>query len=120
MASPPFWQPKQWKSFWPESTLSDGERSSWNGHSPEYRPAPARLSSVRVDTRSTMSTASRTRSTDSFVYRAKPRPRLRGEALRDGQTPERGDRVAVGHPGQVVGDPLWQVGPGRAAAVGQE
>ena len=47
---------------WPGSIPKDGERSSWNGHSPVMRLVPERRSSTREPTRSAMSTASRTRS----------------------------------------------------------
>ena len=45
----------------------DGVRSSWKGQRPVIRSRPARRSSTRPETISTMSAASRTRSIDSLV-----------------------------------------------------
>src|SRR5215472_2077230 len=68
---------------------NEGVRSSWNGHSPSYRAEPARRSSVRAETSSTKSTASRTRSLDSVVYRAIAAT-LAGEGLRHVELPQLG------------------------------
>src|SRR6185437_2247715 len=75
---------------------NDGVRSSWNGHSPSIRAGPARRSSVRAETSSTKSTASRTRSLDSFVYSATAATLAR-ERLRNLELGEARDAVAVGH-----------------------
>ena len=66
IASPPFWQPKQWNSFSSAFTENDGVRSSWKGHSPVQR-VPTRRRSVSFDTSATMSIASRRPSIDSCV-----------------------------------------------------
>src|SRR5438067_13668667 len=82
---------------------NDGVRSSWNGQRPSYRDAPALRSSVRADTSSTKSTASRTRSLESLVYRATAAT-LAGERLRDLQLGVLPNAVAVCHAREVVGD----------------
>src|SRR3954462_8286320 len=66
-ASPDSPQPKQWYSLFSALTLNDGVRSSWKGQRPVQR-LPTRRRSERAPTSSTMSTASLTRSIDSFVY----------------------------------------------------
>src|SRR4051812_44696652 len=93
--SPPAPQPKQWYSLSTGSIPNDGERSSWNGHSPAQRRTPALRSSVRAPTSSTKSTASRTFSRESSEY-------LGNEPLRHVPLGPGADREAVGHPGDVV------------------
>src|SRR5438270_10432167 len=97
---------------------NDGVRSSWNGQRPSYRDAPALRSSVRAETSSTKSTASRTRSLESLVYSATAGTLARERLghLKLGVAP---DAVAVGHSRQIVRHPRRNVLRRRPVSSGE-
>lgn len=96
--SPPSPQAKHLKSFWSGAIPKDGVRSSWKGQSPVQRfGLVERRSSVYWPTRSTKSTASRTRSLEAWVY-GPPETQRTPAAAADGKRDASDDRPGTRKP----------------------